>query len=212
MLYTWVKTSHTGDNNCVTCCGLLFSKAYSKLLNTELRCGEIKTMHKTAHSMEQVQEKKDHLRILRNASSKYWTWCLSSWDSGHFPPIPPLSVSQWFIPISPTKFYHFTYSPFRLPHFTYYPFRLLTISPIHHFVDSPFRLLTVSSLILCLHFTFLGNCQLFQDFQSAFKGIVQIAKCREEFHKTFQKWSAPSSSHPFCNVAIIMLKIDINPA
>jgi hypothetical protein len=63
------------------------------------------------------------------------------------------------------KFYHFAYSPFCFPHFAYSPFCLLTISPIHHFAYC---------LMLCLHYNLLGNCQLFQDFQSAFKGIVQI--------------------------------------
>jgi hypothetical protein len=51
-------------------------------------------------------------------------------------------------------------------HFAYYPFRLLTILPIHHFAYC---------LILCLHLTFFGNCQLFQDLLSAFKGILWIS-------------------------------------
>jgi hypothetical protein len=91
-----------------------------------------------------------------------------------------------FIPILSTKFYHFAYSPFRLhpfrllpilpvTHFAYYPFCLLTISPIHHFTYS---------LILCHHLTFLGNCKFFQDFQSAFKGIVQIANLCTYFSVT----------------------------
>jgi hypothetical protein len=68
------------------------------------------------------------------------------------PPISPTPIC--LLPISPTT------------HFAYSPFCLFTISPIHHFTYC---------LILCLHLLFLVIVNFFQDFQSAFNGIVQIA-------------------------------------
>jgi hypothetical protein len=99
-------------------------------------------------------------------------WQRTITDRGH--PIYYGFIPISLTPISPTKFYHFAYSPFRLIPISPRPFRLLTISPTHHFTISPIHHFAYC-LILCLHFTFLGNCQLFQEIQSAFKGIVEIS-------------------------------------